>query len=136
MSNKHSKGVARQLKGPDRRRGSGVPSGRNRQEAVGAVQVPQYRRGSLPDIDGWDAGKYPEKVSKEFIDLLENVEANADHQGFDGESSMEIVHAAAHKVGESVSRKPRAMGRCLGLEYATGRRGVVVEEVEDEEDDS
>ena len=30
--------------------------------------------------------------------------------GFDGET-MEILHVAAHKVGESQGRKPRAMGR-------------------------
>jgi large subunit ribosomal protein L22 len=64
----------------------------------------------VADTDGWDAGRSPEKASEAFLDLLENAMNNADHQGFDGES-MAIEHVAAHKVGESPGRKPRAFGR-------------------------
>ena len=74
-----------------------------------------YRRhntgvGHRKDVDGWDAGRYPEKVAGEFLDLLENAIGNADHRGFEGES-MTIAHVAAHKVGEARGRKPRAFGR-------------------------
>ncbi|MFB1065442.1 50S ribosomal protein L22 [Natrinema sp. CBA1119] len=135
MSNKHSKEVARQLKGQT------VGEARAYlQDVIDKKQSVPFKShntgaGHRSDIDGWDAGKYPEKVSKEFIDLLENVEANADHQGFDGES-MEIVHVAAHKVGESVGRKPRAMGRASAWNTPQVDVEIVVEEVEDEEDDS
>ncbi|MFC6766271.1 50S ribosomal protein L22 [Natrinema soli] len=135
MSNKHSKEVARQLKGQT------VGEARAYlQDVIEEKQSVPFKShntgaGHRSDIDGWDAGKYPEKVSKEFIDLLENVEANADHQGFDGES-MEIVHVAAHKVGESVGRKPRAMGRASAWNTPQVDVEIVVEEVEDEEDDS
>ncbi|WP_226039050.1 50S ribosomal protein L22 [Natrinema sp. DC36] len=135
MSNKHSKEVARQLKGQT------VGEARAYlQDVIDKKQSVPFKShntgaGHRSDIDGWDAGKYPEKVSKEFLDLLENVEANADHQGFDGES-MEIAHVAAHKVGESVGRKPRAMGRASAWNTPQVDVEIVVEEVEDEEDDN
>ena len=66
--------------------------------------------GHRSDIDGWDAGGYPEKASEAFLDLLRNGTNNADYQGFDGES-MRIAHVAAHKVGESRGIKPGAFGR-------------------------
>ena len=110
MSHKHSKEIAREIKGM--RAGDAV-------EYLGAViegkrSVPfkSHNRGVAhrSDIDGWDAGRYPEKASEAFLDLLENAINNADHRGFDGED-MEIMHVAAHKVGERPGRKPRAFGR-------------------------
>ncbi|MFC6903779.1 50S ribosomal protein L22 [Halalkalicoccus tibetensis] len=110
MSHKHSKEVAREIKG------------KTAGEAIEYLEAVVAEERSVPfkshnsnvghrnDIDGWDAGRYPNKVSKAFIELLENAVGNADHQGFDGEA-MEIMHVAAHKVGESPGRKPRAMGR-------------------------
>jgi len=43
---------------------------------------------------------------------------------------MEIVHVAAHKVGESVG-KPRAMGRASAWNTPQVDVEIVVEEVED-----
>jgi len=110
MSHKHSKEIAREIKGE------------TAAEAVAYLEAVRDGERSVPfkshnsgvghrkDIDGWDAGRYPEKASEAFIDLLENAVGNADHQGFDGEA-MQIAHVAPHKVGESRGRKPRAMGR-------------------------
>ena len=110
VSHKHSKEIAREIKG------------KTAAEAVEYLEAVAAGERSVPfrshnsgvghrkDIDGWDAGRFPNKASKEFLKLLENAVANADHQGFDGES-MEITHVAAHKVGEAQGRKPRAMGR-------------------------
>jgi large subunit ribosomal protein L22 len=110
ISLKHSKAIAREIKG---------------MTAAGAIEyleavidgdqpvpVKQHNAnvGHKRKVDGWDAGRYPEKPSRAFLDLLENAVGNADHQGFDGEA-MEIMHVAPHKVGESRGRKPRAMGR-------------------------
>ncbi|OLZ40058.1 50S ribosomal protein L22 [Natrinema saccharevitans] len=136
MSNKHSKEVAREIKGKT----VGEAQAYLRDVIDGEQSVPfkshNAGAGHRSDVDGWDAGKYPEKVSGEFLDLLENVEANADHQGFDGES-MEIVHVAAHKVGESVGRKPRAMGRASSWNTPEVDVEIVVEEQDTEaEDDS
>ena len=110
MSHKHSKAIAREIKG------------KTASEAVAYLEAVIAGERSVPfrqhnsgvghrkDIDGWDAGRFPEKASEAFLDLLENAIGNAEHQGFDGEE-MEIMHVAAHKVGENEGRKPRAMGR-------------------------
>ncbi len=110
MSFKDSKEVARELKGMTA--GEAVAY---LDSVIDEEQSVPFKRhnsdvGHRNDIEGWDAGRYPEKVSEAFLDLLENGMNNADHQGFDGES-MGIAHVAAHKVGESQGRKPRAMGR-------------------------
>ncbi|MCT9097432.1 50S ribosomal protein L22 [Haloarchaeobius sp. HME9146] len=129
MSNKHSKAIAREIKGKT------VAEAQEYLDAVikGERSVPFKQHnsgvGHKGDIDGWDAGRYPEKASKAFLDLLENVAANADHQGFDGES-MEIIHVAAHKVGESPGRKPRAMGRATAWNTPQVDVEIIVEEVE------
>jgi large subunit ribosomal protein L22 len=110
MSHKHSKAIARAVKGK-----TAAEAEEYLQAVIDGDQSVPFKQhnsgvGHRSDIDGWDAGRYPEKVSGEFLDLIENAVANADHQGFDGEE-MVIDHVAAHKVGESQGRKPRAMGR-------------------------
>jgi len=110
MSHKHSKAIAREIKG--KTAGDAVEY---LQRVIDGEQSVPFRQhnsgvGHRSDIDGWDAGRYPEKVSEAYLDLLENAVGNADHQGFDGES-MRIEHVAAHKVGETRGQRPRAMGR-------------------------
>jgi len=128
MSHKHSKAIAREIKGKT------TAEAVEYLEAVieGDRSVPFKSHnsgvGHRSDIDGWDAGRYPEKASKAFLDLLENVVGNADHQGFDGES-MEIIHIAAHKVGESPGRKPRAFGRASEWNTPQVDVEIVIEEV-------
>ena len=110
ISIKHSKAIARAIKGMT------VADAEEYLEAVvneeRSVPFKQHNTGvgHRSDIDGWDAGRYPEKASKDFLKLIENVRNNADEQGFEGES-MTIKHVAAHKVGERQGRKPRAFGR-------------------------
>ena len=133
MSHKHSKEIAREIKGMT------VGDAVDYLEAVvdGERSVPFKSHnsgvGHRKDIDGWDAGRFPEKASKAFLDLLENVAANADHQGFDGET-MTIVHVAAHKVGESPGRKPRAFGRATEWNTPQVDVEIVVSEAPEEED--
>ena len=110
ISNKHSKAIAREIKGMTA--GDAVEFLEGVVEGDNVVPFRQHNSGvgHKKGIDGWDAGRFPEKASEAFLDLLRNGIGNADHQGFDGET-MEIMHVAAHKVGESQGRKPRAMGR-------------------------
>jgi large subunit ribosomal protein L22 len=110
VSLKHSKAISREIKG--KTAAEAVSYLESVIEGDQSVPFRQHNTGvgHRSDIDGWDAGRYPEKASKAFLDLLENAIGNADHQGFDGES-MAIMHVAAHKVGESPGRKPRAFGR-------------------------
>jgi large subunit ribosomal protein L22 len=110
ISLKHSKAVARQIKGMT------VADAEEYLQAVidqeRSVPFKQHNSGvgHRSDIDGWDAGRYPEKASKDFLKLLENARNNATEQGFDG-PNMVIDHVAPHKVGERQGRKPRAFGR-------------------------
>jgi len=110
ISLKHSKALAREIKGMTA--GDAVEYLEAVIEGDAVVPFRQHNSGvgHKKGIDGWDAGRFPEKASEAFLDLLENAIGNADNQGFEGEE-MEIMHVAPHKVGESVGRKPRAMGR-------------------------
>ncbi|MFB6088099.1 MAG: 50S ribosomal protein L22 [Haloarculaceae archaeon] len=130
MSHKHSKAIAREIKG--KTAADAVEYLESVREGEQSVPFRQHNTGvgHRSDIDGWDAGRYPEKASKAFLDLLENAVGNADHQGFDGES-MEIKHVAAHKVGEQEGRKPRAMGRASAWNSPQVDVELVLEEVED-----
>ena len=130
MSHKHSKAIAREIKG------------KTASDAVAYLEAVIAGERSVPfrqhnsgvghrkDIDGWDAGRFPEKASEAFLDLLENAIGNAEHQGFDGEE-MEIMHVAAHKVGENEGRKPRAMGRASPWNTPEVDVELILEEVEE-----
>ena len=133
MSLKQSKAIARAIKGKT------VAEAEEYLESVVAkeqsVPFKQHNSGAghRKDIDGWDAGRYPQKVSGEFLTLLENVSNNADQQGFDADE-MEIVHVAAHKVGERQGRKPRAFGRATEWNTTEVDVELIIEEIEEEDE--
>ncbi|WP_276279472.1 50S ribosomal protein L22 [Halorussus caseinilyticus] len=130
MSHKHSKAIAREIKGMT------ADEAREYLQQVidGERSVPFKQHnsgvGHRSDIDGWDAGRYPEKASEAFLDLITNVVNNADQQGFDGET-MEIMHVAAHKIGEVQGRKPRAMGRASAWNTPEVDVELVLKEVQE-----
>jgi len=132
ISLKHSKAIAREIKGET------VADAEDYLQAVvdeeQSVPFKQHNSGvgHRNDIDGWDAGRYPEKASKDFLKLLSNVSNNAEQQGFDP-SEMVIDHVAPHKVGESQGRKPRAMGRASPWNSTLCDVEIVVIEPEEEE---
>ncbi|MDQ2072890.1 50S ribosomal protein L22 [Haloarcula sp. NS06] len=132
MSFKHSKAIAREIKG--KTAGEAVDYLEAVIEGDQPVPFKQHNSGvgHKRKVDGWDAGRYPEKASKAFIDLLENAVGNADHQGFDGEA-MTITHVAAHKVGEQQGRKPRAMGRASAWNSPQVDVELILEEPEVED---
>lgn len=49
-----------------------------------------------PHRKGGQPGKYPEKVCKKILKLIENIENNAEQKNIDPEE-LKIVHTAAHK---------------------------------------
>lgn len=62
-----------------------------------------HRRGMGP-------GRYPVKVSKYILELINNVEANAENKDLDVENL--VIHSILVKKGISIKKyKPRAMGR-------------------------
>ena len=131
MSLKHSKAIAREIKGMT------VEDAETYLDAVIAeersVPFKQHNTGvgHRSDIDGWDAGRYPNKASKDFKKLLENARNNATEQGFDG-PAMEIAHIAPHKVGERPGRKPRAFGRASPWNTTLCDVEVIIEEPEED----
>jgi large subunit ribosomal protein L22 len=129
VSHKHSKAIAREIKGMQA--GDAVEYLEGVVEGEEVVPFKQHNSGvgHRKNIDGWDAGRFPEKAANAFLDLLENAVGNADHQGFEGER-MEIMHVAAHKVGENEGRKPRAMGRASPWNTPEVDVELILEEVE------
>ena len=131
ISLKHSKAIAREIKGET------VADAEDYLQAVvdeeQSVPFKQHNSGvgHRDDIDGWDAGRYPEKASKDFLKLLSNVTNNAEQQGFDA-GEMVIEHVAPHKVGESQGRKPRAMGRASAWNTTLCDVEIVVTEIDEE----
>jgi len=132
ISLKHSKAIAREIKGET------VADAEDYLQAVvdeeQSVPFKQHNSGvgHRNDIDGWDAGRYPQKASEAFLTLLSNVSNNAEQQGFDA-SEMVIDHVAPHKVGESQGRKPRAMGRATAWNSTLCDVEIVVTEPDAEE---
>ncbi|AQL43548.1 50S ribosomal protein L22 [Halorientalis sp. IM1011] len=129
MSHKHSKAIAREIKGMTADEATEYLEAVVNEEQSVPFKSHNSGVGHRNDIDGWDAGRFPEKASEAFLDLLENAVGNADNQGFDGES-MEIIHVAAHKVGETRGRKPRAMGRATEWNSPEVDVELILEEVE------
>ncbi|GAA0311136.1 50S ribosomal protein L22 [Halarchaeum salinum] len=129
ISLKHSKAIARQLKGET------VADAEEYLTAVlnedKSVPFKQHNTGvgHRSDIEGWDAGRYPEKATKDFQKLLTNVSNNAEQQGFEP-AEMVITHVAAHKVGETQGRKPRAMGRATAWNTPQVDVELIIEEAE------
>jgi large subunit ribosomal protein L22 len=56
------------------------------------------------------AGRYPVKVSKYVLKLLEGAEADAENKGLDTDR-MRIIHAATSQGRKMKSYQPRAQGR-------------------------
>lgn len=129
MSHKHSIEIARELKG--RTVGDAIEYLEAVRDGEEAVPFKRHNKGSghRANLDGWDAGKFPNKASEAFLELLHNAVNNAENQGFDGES-MEIAHCAAHKVDEIEGFQPRAMGRATSWNTPLVDVELIIEEVE------
>lgn len=68
-------------------------------------------------------GRYPEKASKEFIKLIESVEANAQFKGINT-SNLIITHISAHNAGKSwhYGRKSRRRMKRTNVEIFVGEK--------------
>ena len=60
--------------------------------------------------DKFYAGRYPVKATNEILNLLTELEANAEHKGLDIEKLI-IIHAASHRGRKIKKYIPRAFGR-------------------------
>lgn len=87
-----------------------------------------HRRGK-----GFGPGRYPVKTAKEFLDILESAEANAEYKGLDVDI-LRITHASAYQGTVQKAFTPRAQGRATPSYDRLCNIELVLTEVEPEED--
>lgn len=76
---------------------------------------------------GRDSGGFPVKAAKSILDVLENVEANAEYKGLALEK-LRIVHASAKRGIEFPGFRPRAFGRASPSNRPTSNVEIAVME--------
>lgn len=74
-----------------------------------------------------DSGGFPVKSAEAILDVLENVEANAEYKGLDLKK-LRIIHASAKKGFEFPGFQPRAFGRASPSNRPTTNVEIVVRE--------
>ncbi len=78
---------------------------------------------------GWPAGRYPVKAARYLLELLREVEANAENKGLDKEKLV-IYHIAAHKAPTLKRYMPRAFGRATAKFRRMCHVEIIVKEVD------
>lgn len=72
-----------------------------------------------------DSGGYPVKAAEKILEVLENVEANAEYKGLTVER-LRIIHASAKRGRTFPGIQPRAFGRASPSETPTTNVEIVV----------
>ncbi|MEA1994000.1 MAG: 50S ribosomal protein L22 [Euryarchaeota archaeon] len=94
-----------------------------------AVPFKRHRRKmGHKKLDKWDTGRYPVKASKKILDLLEEVESNAEYKGLDTDK-LKIIHISAYKGIIIPGMIPRAYGRATPSNKNTTNIEIAVEEM-------
>jgi large subunit ribosomal protein L22 len=77
-----------------------------------SVPFRRYKRGGAhrSESSGFHAGAYPLKAAKEVLNVLNNLEANAEFKGLDLDR-LKIIHASALRGRQTKAYTPRAQGR-------------------------
>ena len=66
--------------------------------------------GHRSELSNFQSGRYPVKTAKVVLEILNNLEANAEFKGFDVEK-LKIVHSAVSQGRKVKGFVPRAFGR-------------------------
>ena len=97
-------------------KGKTLPDARSFLEDVIDLKRPvPFRRyklkvGHKSQLQGFPAGRYPQKAAKQVLNVLDNLEANAEFKGLNTET-IKIIHAIAHRGRRILGFTPRAHGR-------------------------
>ncbi|UCD43854.1 MAG: 50S ribosomal protein L22 [Candidatus Bathyarchaeota archaeon] len=83
-----------------------------------------HRRG----VQGFDAGRFPQKAAGEVLKVLRSVEANAEFKGLYTDR-LKIIHIAAHRGRVLKNYIPRAFGRSSPYFNHLTHIEVAVEEI-------
>ncbi|ADD09322.1 50S ribosomal protein L22 [Candidatus Aciduliprofundum boonei] len=96
--------------------------------------VPYFRYlDSISHRRGIGPGRYPVKVAKHVLKILENAEANAENNDLDTDN-LYIMHIAAHKGRIYKRYVPRAQGRSVEIRREMVNIEVILEERTPEEE--
>ena len=94
------------------------------------IPITRYRK-EVPHrhaVEGYAAGRYPIKVAKDLLKILESLESNATFKGLDLER-LRIIHIASQRARVLRKYIPRAHGRATPYFNRLAHLEVVVEEV-------
>ena len=77
-----------------------------------AVAFRRYNKkvGHKSSLNGFHAGRYPRKTAMKVLEVMDNLEANAEFKGLDLDRLF-ISHAASHRGMKMKRYVPRAFGR-------------------------
>ena len=93
-----------------------------------AVPMKRYKT-MVAHKAGIGPGRYPVKVARHFLKVLQSAEENAGYKGLDVDS-MRIRVLAAHRGSIMKGQMPRAQGRSTPWNQETVNLEVILEEVE------
>ncbi len=79
-------------------------------------------------VEGFDAGRFPQKAAGVVLKLLDSVEANAEFKGLYTDR-LKIIHIAAHRARVIRNYIPRAFGRSSPYFHHLTHIEVAVEEI-------
>ena len=95
-----------------------------------AVPIRRYTTGAGHKKGGIGPGKYPVKVAKYVLKVIENAESNAEYIGLDTDT-LYIKSIAAHPGRVYKGYMPRAHGRWTPWDEKTTNIEVILESMED-----
>ena len=96
-------------------------------EAVVPYRKHKKKVGHKRGQHGWPSGKYPVKAAGEMLNVLRNVESNAEFKGLDI-ARLRIIHVCAHRGRVTKRFFTRAFGRTSPKLKESVHLEVVVEE--------
>ncbi len=80
------------------------------------------------NLQGWCAGRYPEKTARAVLQVLDSAESNAEYKGLSIDD-LKIIHAAAQRARKIRKYIPRAFGRSSPYFDELTHIEIVVEEM-------
>ncbi|VUT23476.1 MAG: 50S ribosomal protein L22P [Candidatus Methanolliviera sp. GoM_asphalt] len=128
ISQKHSMEICREIKGMN------VDTAKSYLKDVISLKNPvpfkkHNKKVAHRKMEGWDAGKFPEKAASGILKLLENAEKNAEYKGLNSDEIV-IKHITASKGRQMKGFYPRAMGRTTPKRKITTNIEMILEEVQ------
>ncbi len=124
VSPKDSVEICNEIRGMDLRKAQDYLDAVTEKEAIVPYRKHDKKKGHRKG-SGDDSGGYPVKAASAILDVLENVEANAEYKGLTLEN-LRIIHASAKRGMKFPGIQPRAFGRASPSDTPTTNVEIVV----------